>query len=139
MIERFVLVDVSSWIVADTESGGGDEKVWLTDPRCSEWLFKPRTEHAGWVQGEDWAERIATELASRLDPFRECWSRHPRRQAQVNLTLAGRSRLGAPTGSVAPQRNRPWVRHPRPGAHGPPWTPSRESSTVSTRRLGARN
>lgn len=67
MIEWFGLVDVSSWGVGDTESGGGDEKVWLNDPSGVAWLFKPRTEHDSWVQGEDWAERIATELASRLD------------------------------------------------------------------------
>ena len=66
MTERFTAVDVTSWDVADTESAGGDEKIWLTDPSGVAWLFKPRTEHEGWVQGEDWAERVATDLALHL-------------------------------------------------------------------------
>lgn len=66
MIERFDVVDVTNWHLSDTESGGGDEKVWLTDPDGTAWLFKPRTEHPGWVQGEDWAERVTTALAVQL-------------------------------------------------------------------------
>lgn len=30
------------------------------------WLFEPRTDHAGWSHGEDWAEKIASEVAARL-------------------------------------------------------------------------
>ncbi len=59
----FAIVDVDTWELADTESSGGDEKQWLTDPDGARWLFKPRTEQDGWSQGEDWAEKIATHLA----------------------------------------------------------------------------
>ena len=59
----FAVVDVSSWGVASTEGSGGDEKLWLTDLDQRRWLFKPRTEHVGWSQGEDWAERVVAHLA----------------------------------------------------------------------------
>jgi hypothetical protein len=49
----------------EPESAGGDEKVWLGGGGAR-WLFKPRTEHEGWCQGEDWAEKVTTDLAATL-------------------------------------------------------------------------
>lgn len=66
MTERFATLDVDGWRLGDAESSGGDEKSWLEGPHGAMWLFKPRTDHAGWFQGEDWAEKIASELAVRL-------------------------------------------------------------------------
>lgn len=57
---------VDSWDLLYAEGSGGDEKAWLRDPDRCEWLFKPRTEHDGWAQGEDWAEKITSELAALL-------------------------------------------------------------------------
>ena len=62
-MHTFAVVDVSSWVVASTEGSGGDEKLWLMDFNQRRWLFKPRTEHVGWPQGEDWAERVVAHLA----------------------------------------------------------------------------
>jgi len=62
----FPVVDVSRWSIAKPESAGGDEKYWLRSPADERWLYKPRTEHDGWVQGEDWAEKISTEVANVL-------------------------------------------------------------------------
>jgi len=61
------IVDASDWPIAEPESAGGDEKYWLHGPDDQLWLYKPRTEHADWVQGEDWAEKIGAATASLLD------------------------------------------------------------------------
>lgn len=63
MSSSFPIVDADAWPLASTESSGGDEKQWVEDEDGSLWLFKPRTEHAGWWQGEDWAEKITSEVA----------------------------------------------------------------------------
>jgi hypothetical protein len=57
------VLDISAWTVAASETIGDDEKVWLRDPADVRWLFKPVVVHAGWRQGEDWAERISCEIA----------------------------------------------------------------------------
>lgn len=59
----FPLLDADGWPLASTETSGGDEKQWVEDEGGSLWLFKPRTEQASWFQGEDWAEKITSELA----------------------------------------------------------------------------
>jgi hypothetical protein len=61
-------VDASSWRVRDEEPAGDDEKVWLTAPDGRDWLFKPVTEHKrlGFVQGEDWSEKVSSEMAALL-------------------------------------------------------------------------
>ena len=59
-------MDVSGWPVVEPENAGAEEKVWVEDPAGLRWLFKPRTERPSWSQGEDWAERVSTELARRL-------------------------------------------------------------------------
>ena len=63
MSPSFPILDADAWPLASTESSGGDEKQWVEDEDGSLWLFKPRTEQAGWSQGEDWAEKITSELA----------------------------------------------------------------------------
>lgn len=62
----FPIIDVSDWSVIDHESVGGDVKEWLDDPTGGTWLFKPRTERPDRVQGEDWAEKVTTEVAHSL-------------------------------------------------------------------------
>jgi hypothetical protein len=62
----FDIVDVSDWTVDEAETAGDEEKLWLRDGDGWLWLFKPRTEHPTWVQGEDWAEKIAAEVAAVL-------------------------------------------------------------------------
>lgn len=64
----FEVKDVSSWAMLEVEPAGEDGKSWLSDPhRDSSWLFKPRVERHGRVQGEDWAEKVAAELALVLE------------------------------------------------------------------------
>lgn len=63
----YAVVDVSSWAVLALEPGGDDDKRWLADPDgLTAWLFKPRVERDGRVQGEDWAEKISAELCHLL-------------------------------------------------------------------------
>jgi hypothetical protein len=59
---------VSSWRVRDEEPAGDDEKVWLTAPDGQDWLFKPITEHKrlGFIQGEDWSEKVSSEIGALL-------------------------------------------------------------------------
>lgn len=64
----FSVLDVSSWESAGIESIGQDEKEWLVEPGPGiPWLFKPVVaHHDGFVQGEDWAEKLVNELGRRL-------------------------------------------------------------------------
>ncbi len=56
--------DVSTWEVFSDETEGVEEKYWLIDPTTRQrWLFKPPVVKFGFQQGEDWAERVSTELA----------------------------------------------------------------------------
>jgi hypothetical protein len=66
MTEPFAALDANTWGPVGSESSGGDEKEWLEEPDGRLWLFKPRTEQSGWSQGEDWAEKVASELAALL-------------------------------------------------------------------------
>lgn len=63
MTGPFPVLDADDWPLDSTESSGGDEKQWVEGNDGSLWLFKPRTEQASWFQGEDWAEKITSELA----------------------------------------------------------------------------
>lgn len=61
---QFEVWDVSEWEVFSDETEGADEKWWLIDPADGRlWLFKPPVDKFGFRQGEDWAERVSTELA----------------------------------------------------------------------------
>lgn len=62
----FGVVDVSTWPVTDEEPAGGEEKAWLRGDDGEAWLWKPRTDHDTWSQGEDWAERIVSAVAGLL-------------------------------------------------------------------------
>lgn len=64
-------VDISDWEFGDSEPLGARPKHWVFDPDDRQWLFKAVTmqDHADGVsfpKGEDWAEKIATELAGLL-------------------------------------------------------------------------
>jgi hypothetical protein len=61
----FEVWDVSEWEVAVDEMAGQEEKQWLTQPATGvDWLFKPPTDKLGFRQGEDWAEKVSSEIAS---------------------------------------------------------------------------
>lgn len=69
----FSVVDVTTWGVAEYEPAGMEEKLWLVDPATGLlWLYKPVTRHADPHekldprQGEDWAEKLSSELARLL-------------------------------------------------------------------------
>lgn len=61
-------LDVSSWLVLDSEQTGSHETTWLLDARdeTTRWLHKNTTVHGDREQGEDWAEIIATQVGIRL-------------------------------------------------------------------------
>ncbi len=66
-------VDVSTWLPAGSESVGTKPKRWLRDPESDiRWLMKDATHNTradgtSSRKGDDWAERIATGVADRLD------------------------------------------------------------------------
>lgn len=63
----FPVVNVDSWAVAGFEAVGSDEKVWLVDPQGERRaLFKPNERQENSQQGEDWPEKVASELAVML-------------------------------------------------------------------------
>lgn len=69
MTPAFDVHDVSSWEVVNPEPIGRDAKLWLRESgapmgsRERDWLFKPVvTTSNGHRQGEDWAEKIVSEL-----------------------------------------------------------------------------
>jgi hypothetical protein len=69
----FVPRDITGWQVRNPEPLGREAKVWVQEPGSDSssrerfWLFKPVVvpEH-GHQQGEDWAEKIVSELAAAL-------------------------------------------------------------------------
>jgi HipA-like C-terminal domain len=74
-VRPFRVWDVSSWSVVRAETLGRDRKVWLRHPavaanspsREGDWLFKPVVVPAhGVPQGEDWAEKVVSELGRLL-------------------------------------------------------------------------
>lgn len=69
-IDRFEVVDVAEWAAAEDEHLGTKPKQWLRDPDGRRWLWKAATVNhtsAGdYAKGDDWAERIATEVARAL-------------------------------------------------------------------------
>lgn len=78
----YPVLDVSDWYVAGLEPGGDDVKYWLVgaagEPGETSWLFKTatikqipvrRSDGGGtrrYQKGEDWVEKIASELASMM-------------------------------------------------------------------------
>ena len=73
VVAAFEIRDVSSWGVVNAEPIGRDEKWWLHEPgtptssREHDWLFKPVVvPRHGHRQGEDWAEKIVSELGPLL-------------------------------------------------------------------------
>ena len=72
MSDPFPVLDVSAWEPIENEVLGQNPKVWLRAPggsdRQSDWLFKPvvTPPSTGLTQGEDWAEKIVSELAVML-------------------------------------------------------------------------
>lgn len=61
---HYEVLDVSRWEVAADEPAGQEEKKWLIQPLTgTKWLFKPPTEKNGFRQGEDWSEKVSSELA----------------------------------------------------------------------------
>lgn len=69
--DRFDVIDVSSWSAAGEEQLGTKPKQWLRDPAERRWLWKAatwNTSSAGdYLKGDDWAERIVTEVARYMD------------------------------------------------------------------------
>lgn len=68
---QFSVLDVTAWRAGGEEQLGTKPKQWLRDPEDRLWLWKaatwnpsPRGEYR---KGDDWAERVVTEIARRLD------------------------------------------------------------------------
>lgn len=59
----YPVIDASSWEVESVEPGGQDPGTWMVDDVGTRWLFKPAAVRGDRRQGEDWAEKIAAELA----------------------------------------------------------------------------
>ncbi|MFD4992556.1 hypothetical protein ACFWH7_18190 [Cellulosimicrobium cellulans] len=67
MPNPYLRSDVSSWRIVDAEPLGTDEKAWLEDHFGNRWLFKPAEIKRNTTrQGQDWAEKIAAEIATLL-------------------------------------------------------------------------
>lgn len=64
MQQLFARLDVSAWREGREEPVGREEKAWLVDEAGVSWLFKPVTQHETRDQGEDWAEKLTSELAA---------------------------------------------------------------------------
>lgn len=66
-VEPFPIIDVSGWDIIADETSGAEEKYWLEEPGTRvRWLYKPTKVKAGQVYGEDWAEKVVSELATMM-------------------------------------------------------------------------
>jgi len=64
---EYDVVDVSGWRSLGPEQlGSKPGKVWLVDDVDVDWLFKPAIVKDGKVYGDDWSERIASQVAMLL-------------------------------------------------------------------------
>lgn len=73
MPDLFPVIDVTDWELVENEVLGANPKIWVRMPdggrdRQDDWLFKPVVvpESTGLAQGEDWAEKIVSELGGLL-------------------------------------------------------------------------
>lgn len=68
--DHFAEIDVSAWAYGSDEPLGTKPKRWLIDPSGQLWLFKRATDNSTadgtYQKGDDWAERIAAEVARQL-------------------------------------------------------------------------
>lgn len=66
----FPVISVDDWSYEWPEPMGKPGKRWLADPDGRSWLWKPTTlqreQHQTFAKGEDWAEKLASELARLL-------------------------------------------------------------------------
>ena len=63
----FPRLDIAAWPLMGWESAGQSRHDWYRDPSSGEaCLFKPTLIKGGLRYGEDWAEKIASEIATRL-------------------------------------------------------------------------
>lgn len=64
----YPVIDVSSWVNAGVEPSGLTEHHWYRQPQVLElWLYKHVETHAGRLKGEDWSEKVSSEVAGLLD------------------------------------------------------------------------
>lgn len=68
---QFEVLDVTAWRAGGEEQLGTKPKQWLRDPSDRLWLWKAATWNPSplgdYRKGDDWAERIVTEIARTLD------------------------------------------------------------------------
>ena len=66
-----MLLDVTAWRAGGEEQLGTKPKQWLRDPADRLWLWKAATWNLSpfgeYRKGDDWAERVVTEIARSLD------------------------------------------------------------------------
>jgi hypothetical protein len=68
----YMEIEISDWLPGGFEQLGTKPKMWLREPESKQmWLFKSttrnnRTDGTSYLKGDDWAERIATEVARLL-------------------------------------------------------------------------
>lgn len=59
----YPVVDISGWQRAGVESEGLSPNAWYREPETSElWLYKPVVSHGDRQQGEDWSEKLSSEI-----------------------------------------------------------------------------
>ena len=67
-LETFPVLDISDWRLAGVEPTGLTPHYWYRQPDAPElWLFKPVEVPDGRVLGDDWSEKVASEVASLLE------------------------------------------------------------------------
>jgi hypothetical protein len=67
----FAIVDISDWAGSGPEPTGSKPNLWVTGPDGTQWLFKERTYNPApggglHPKGDDWVEKLATEIAAML-------------------------------------------------------------------------
>jgi hypothetical protein len=64
-VDQYPVVEVADWELAGVEPDGLSPNTWYREPATDElWLFKPVVSHGELRQGENWSEKLSSEIGA---------------------------------------------------------------------------
>jgi hypothetical protein len=103
-LAHYPIIDATSWQAASAETLGSKEKEWVLAPDSELWLWKSSRSDAG----DDWAEKVAEQLADLLRVPHAEVSLATRNGARGVLVRDFRTHEGRPIGAFTPGNELLW-------------------------------